>query len=697
MSSGKVSYPGPGCLVEFMQGNSPMQAVVLEVQGDKLRIYALNRRESKLAASRLLPWSGPTLGAGRLSRQSMDEALEERRALRASIAADISALEVWELTQGEISRTSANWLAGLLWEQPSIDHEAALGHVLLGAKSHFRFSPPDFEIFSAEVVAVREAEAENTRLREAFAVTGAQFFQKLLGIAQRKRGPLEAGEEPDATLAGKLKSLLLARITDPDETEDAALWKLLTRALPESPHQALLLAIAWGLVPEHHNFYLDRIAFERGEDWAAPFEGECRALVEASTQATAALPEDADLFVSIDPASTLDRDDAFSVSRTSEGGFMARIALACPALVWPFGGPLDKAVMRRASSLYLPEGDLHMLPKAIGRGLFSLDQNLVRPSLVVQLELSPTGELLESRLGLYAVTRTANLDLESAEAAIRACLEGDCSLPHAAMLGEALTLARLLQDKRIAAGAVITERPDPDIVAEEVDGETRVRIEQGPDAHLAHLVVGELMILCNCALAAWSIEQDLPLLFRTQDVALPREFSGIWTEAADICRVVRALPPASLECMPRRHAGLGLPAYATITSPIRRYSDLLNQGQIVACLQNGATRLSQEELAALLPTISACADAVNQVQRQRPRYWKLVFFRSHGDRAWWDGVVADENDAFATFSLPWAHLLVRGKRRRFGDKLYPGMRVQVRLGKIDPLLGEIQVLEAREA
>ncbi len=107
--------------------------------------------------------------------------------------------------------------------------------------------------------------------------------------------------------------------------------------------------------------------------------------------------------------------------------------------------------------------------------------------------------------------------------------------------------------------------------------------------------------------------------------------------------------------------------------------------------------MDQQDLGLLLPVLSARADAVTQVQRMRPRYWKLLFFRQQGDKEWWDAVVAEENEAFVTIALPWAQLLVRGKRRQFDEKLYPGMRLQVRLGKVSPLLGEIQVLEAREA
>lgn len=696
MSANKVRYPGPGCLVEFMQGNTPTQAVVLEEQGGRLRLYGINHRESALAANRLLPWTGPQLKqGGSMSREQMDEALEDHRALRATIASEISPLEVWELTQGEIGKTSAEWLAGLIWEQPGIDQEAALGHVLLQSKTHFRFSPPDFEIFPADIVASRLAEAESARLREAFAVTGAQFFQKLWEIHSRKRGQLTPQELPEQELAERLKAILFSRIADPDASEDAAVWKLLVKSLPDVQHLPLMLATAWELVPEHYNFWLDRADYQRGEDWAGEFAAECDALPEKSRQLSCSLPTADVPFVSADPAETTDRDDAFYVARTAEHGYEVQVCLACPACVWPFGSGLDKAVMRRSTSLYLPEGDLHMIPAAIGKDLFSLDAGQPRPALVLSMRVSPDGELLEAVPRLCSVSLKHNLDLEACEALFQE--DSGESDGLSAMLRTALELARLLQEKRIAEGAVITERPDPEVRLEDEQGQIKVHISDGPEASLTHLVVGELMVLANGAIASWAVENKVPLLFRTQDVALPKEFAGIWTEPHEITRVVRALPPASLEAAPKRHAGLGLDAYATVSSPIRRYADLLNQEQVLSFMASGSPRLDAAELGNLLPLLSSRLDAVTQVQRFRPRYWKLLYFRQQGDKKWWDAVVSEENEAFATISLPWAQLLVRGRRRQFDEKTYPGMPVQVRLGKVNPLMNEIQIVEVREA
>ncbi|MDR1946108.1 MAG: RNB domain-containing ribonuclease [Desulfovibrio sp.] len=701
MTAAKVQFPSAGCLVEFMQSNGPQQAVVLDAQKDRLRLYSIAKREISLPLSRLLPWSGPFLGAG-LSRQRMDEALEEHRLLRRSLAAGISLPELWELAQGELSRASAEWLAGLLWTEPDIDSEAALGHMLLSAKAHFRFSPPDFEIFDRETVEKRLTEAENTRLREVAAAAGSRFFHKLWEARNRKRGdpvPDEPEEFAGDGLGERLKTMLLDRVADPEHTENAALWTALVKGLPDLPHLPLTLAEIWGLLPEHHNFLLDRIGYERGEDWALAFAGERDELIKACGLLVGKLEQDDTPYVSVDSAGTKDRDDAFHVER-EDGAFLLRVALACPAAVWPFGGPLDKAVQKRASSLYLPEGDEHMLPSDTGRALFSLDEGLPRPALVFALRLSDRGELLHAGPELRLVRVAANLDLESCESVQTSGEQTGIAAkaaPFAPMLRSALDLARALRSVRIAAGAVITERPDPEILIHESEDGVRVEIAPGPDVPLSHMLVEELMVLCNGTAAAWGRERALPLLYRTQNVALPRDFAGIWSEAQDIARVIRALPPAILECTAKRHAGLALDAYATVTSPLRRYTDLFNQGQITRVLLRERPPLSPDETLALLPALSARIDAAGQVQRLRPRYWKLLFFRLHGDKLWWEAVVAEENENFVGVALPWAQLTVRGRRRQFDEKIYPGMRIKVRLGKINPAAGEIQVLETAEA
>lgn len=72
--------------------------------------------------------------------------------------------------------------------------------------------------------------------------------------------------------------------------------------------------------------------------------------------------------------------------------------------------------------------------------------------------------------------------------------------------------------------------------------------------------------------------------------------------------------------------------YAPSTSPLRRYPDMINETQIISLLRDGKPRWSKEELDTLLPLLNAHLDAAGQVQRFRPRYWKLLYFKQQGDR-----------------------------------------------------------------
>lgn len=708
MPDARVSFPTTGCLVECMQGNKPVLHWVLESNGDTVRLLAPGGKESKLGVSRLLPWYGPVFPSG-MTREGIAKTLQEHAASREALAKGIAVQEIWELAQGEVPHASAFWLAELAWEHPTIDQVAAMGHAVLACKTRFKFSPPEFEIYDAATVARKTTEQQAAQEREFLASVGGEFFRNLWAVHDRKRAPLTESEFPAPEQAECFARMLRDRLVDPETQNDADTWKLLTKSLPEDPHLALHLATAWGLVPEHHNFWLDRAGYDPDDTWHEPFAANLAALAAAVAEAAAnetgmASGPGGRAFVSIDPASTTDFDDAFSVFRQADGSYSLSLAFACPARFWPFGSELDKAVFRRASSLYLPEADHHMMPRDTVVHLFSLVERERRPAMVLDMTLSETGELLSLTPRASWVELGANLSLPGAQAVLdgpKSTVEVTArqimaAAPFGDMLKEGLELAEKLQLRRIDAGAVITERPDPEVSVEYEDGKARVSVCHAPHTPSAHMLVGEFMILANTSLAAWAAERDIPLLYRTQDVTLPGEFSGVWTEPEDISRIVKHLPPSNLETAPRPHAGLGVGIYAPLTSSIRRYTDLLNMAQILSWLETGTARLAAGELAAVQPMAAAFSETVGRVQRFRPRYWKLLFYKQMGDRMWWDAVVVEENDMFASLWLPLTQIAVRARRKTMGEKVYPGQKFKVRLGKIDPLRNEIRVLAVME-
>ena len=696
-NAGLVKYPGAGCVVEFMQGNSPQIAWVMEEQAGKLRLLLPNRREMTLAANRVLPWAGPQYGAGK-SRDEACALLAERKLAREALAASVNPEELWELAQGEVEKASALWLAELAQSEPDVDHVAACGQALLACKSHFRFQPPEFEIFSAEEVERRRVEAAIKREREQLIGGGAEWFRLLWESSQQHKGSPDAAFTPPEPVRSRLEQLLRARILDPETLEDDALWKQVSKGLPDDPHLPLLLAQAWGIVPEHYNFWLARAEYEEGDAWSSAFEPESNELVaRGSSFELKNLPG---LFLSIDSASTRDIDDAFDIAPRAGGGWSVDVALACPALVWPFGSPLDKAVARRATSIYLPEGDSHMMPECLGTGAFSLLAGQERPVFLLHCEVDQEGTLISCRPDVGRSALTANLSYVDCEAALAGEEAANPAVPYLDRLRMGLAFAETRQRRRVADGAVIIEKPDVDISLSGEGTDIEVELEPALIAPSAQLLVSEMMILANAGLAMWAKEQEIPLLYRTQDVVVPREFAGVWRSAPDIARVVRAMAPASLDTMPRPHAGMGLSAYSPVTSPLRRYSDLVNEAQALGMLLSGAPRWDADGLAALLPGLRERLDEAGLVQRMRPRYWKFLYIRQqarkHGEECCWDAEVAEENDAFVSISLPREQLMTRARRQLFGEKVFPGQHFKVRLGKVNPLRGEMTVMAARE-
>ncbi|MGE4312009.1 ribonuclease catalytic domain-containing protein [Desulfovibrio sp.] len=736
-----VRYPAPGCVVEYMEGNAVQIALITEEAGGRLRLLLPNRRETRLNASRLLPWLGPLHGAD-LGRDEAVRLLEQHKKCREDLASDVPVMDVWELAQGEVNVAPATWFAELFTSDPSADQVSAYGRALLACKSHFRFQPPDFQVFPADMVEKRLVE-EKTRLeREALIAGGAAFLRMLWDVACRKRElpppPVEgasSGEWPSADVAESLEEVLRSRMVDPEGQEFDALWRTLGKGLPDVPHLPLQLLVAWGKVPPHYNFWLDRAGFAPGDDWWTAHRDEVDALVHAAESgqmpdaalftpaaptpcmcddAAASIPAAAPAtsllfepgplpesplpFVSIDSASTRDVDDAFHVQPTDDG-YLLTLALACPALYWRFGGALDRAVLHRGTSIYLPEGDCHMLPEVLGTAAYSLLAGTPRPALCVEIPVDAHGRYGSCRTYLARVRLAANLTYRDSQAVLNAQSEG-VALPdnpaaaHAGQLSVGLELARKRQSARIEDGAVVMDRPDP-VISLEGEG-ADVRVHVGPDycAPDAQMLVAEMMIVASAAVAHWARERGMAMLHRVQDVVLPREYAGVWSTPQDMTRIMRALTPSGLEVQARPHAALGLDRYTPVTSPLRRYPDLVNEAQVVHFLCTGQPRWSEDALVSLLHALSPALDGAGQVQRFRPRYWKLLFFRQQGDKVWWSGVITEENDAFVSVSLPDQGMFVRGRRKLFDDRAHPGLQVDVRIGKVHPLYNEIMILEA---
>lgn len=672
-----------GCLIEYLQDNQPILGWILEDKIKSFSILNINKRILKINIPRILPWTGPHF-SGDYSREDILEQLAAHHNLRHKIKAEINPVLIWEMAQGEIESAPANWFAELIWDAPNCDQVAAMGHCLLEFKTHFKFQPPNFLILNQELVTKRLQLQEQERLQQELIARGQDFLQKLW--KQNQPGNKTIPPIIPEQVQNSLKKLLLLGIANPEHNEFKKIWKILSKGLPEHPHLPLILAEYWGIVQKHYNYLLDQEEYAWGDEWSRQFPEQ---LLEAKKRfSELALPAKDLALLSIDSESTQDIDDAFSISKQGSL-FCLKLALACPGLIWEFDTPLDQEVSHRASSLYLPEGTSHMLPEAIGIKLCSLQARQWKPVLLLELVLDEQGVIQDINLELIKTKLQNNLTYKEVEQLL--------TKKNNRFLDQALELATLLRTNRINQGAVIFEQSEPVLSLAREGNKLKVKLKQGELLTNSHLIVSEFMILANSAIALWANKHSLPLLFRTQDITLSPESAGLWQDPVKIYTLMREMAGAKIDTTPRPHASLGVQAYAPITSPLRRYLDLMNQGQIVHFLLHGRPKWEREKLEKKIPYLSSRAGAVTRIQRFRSRYWKLLYLQSWCKKKQWPAVIVGEEERHVIISLPREQIYIRGPKKIFGDKIMLGQRLEVRLGKIDPLTNDIKILNTWEA
>lgn len=670
----------PGAIVEYLQNNQPTLAWVMEVQISRVRVLNINQREVKLAVSRILPWPGPFYHHG-LSREEIIGLLKEHSRRRVEEQERLKVMEVWEMSQGEIDQAQVSWLAGLVWNDPDYDQMAALGRTMLQDRAHFKFNPPFFEVYPADVVEIRLEQERIAREKEKLISIGRVFYKSLWESGTKKTS---LPQIEDNEIADKLKNLIVARIKNPDESETQDIWSKVTTGLPQDQNLAFILGKNWGIYSPHHNFLLDQADYTWDESWTKDHTDEIQRIIETFERKIGQTR--LENLISIDSETTRDIDDAFTIE-VKDRKFWLTLALACPAMFWSPGSELDKAVAHRATSLYLPEGTSNMLPGVLAEDLFSLVEKKARPAMTIKLEIDDQASVLRLDLSKDWVLVDSNLTYETVENQLESGLSET--------LNNAYRLARLLRRKRLDNNAVVIEQDEPEIKLE-MNREVRVCIEEKPACKRAQLIVSEFMILANSALAGWAKDRGIPLYYRTQDIALPNNYCGVWTKPEDIYQVIRSLGATLTETAPKPHRSIGVSCYAPVTSPIRRYTDLINELQLVSFLEKGEPLMDKKDLEEMLPGFNSRISVVSQIQRYRPRYWKLLYLKQNCKTRTWRGIVVDNSGPFVVLSMPEELIMVRAGQELFGGKTRLGQAFRLRLGKIDPLNNEISVLQAWE-
>ncbi|GHT98170.1 exoribonuclease II [Spirochaetia bacterium] len=354
----------------------------------------------------------------------------------------------------------------------------------------------------------------------------------------------------------------------------------------------------------------------------------------------------------IDNAWSADPDDAVSIEDNT-----LYVHVADPAASILPGNPADVEARNRGSTLYLPEGTYRMIAEA-ALPLYALGLSDVSPALTFKMALNEDGSIKKTDI-FPSFVRVTRLTYEEADAIVAGDGAAAIASPYGPELHALFRLGERNLTRRLDAGAIAIDLPEVHITArpESVSAADRsvaaiaaaVSIEPSAPCKSADMV-RECMLLAGEGAAQWALQHRLPFPYITQETGdLPEEpLPGM----AGSYQLRRCMRPRSLSVKPGLHWGLGLDIYTQVTSPLRRYTDLLAHQQIRAFLRNtGDKPLSEEEVLVRLVAGEAAAQAAVHGERASRAHWTAVYL-SDKIGSVWDGIALDRKGGRAVVMIP---------------------------------------------
>jgi exoribonuclease-2 len=440
----------------------------------------------------------------------------------------------------------------------------------------------------------------------------ASIKAALAGIEKKKQQALIQAQYVEELKANRLpdalKPLALQLLFKPDK--NSIEYKALDAACAELHMTPQRLILATGGIASPKELHFSKFLFEsfpKGVGFPSVTPPHAPALPVADVQA-----------FSIDDVTTTEIDDAFSVVTLADGMVRVGIHIAAPALGIKPHDAIDVIARQRLSTVYMPGDKITMLPDHVVES-FTLAEGRNCPAVSLYATLNPEDwSIVSTETKAEAVPIAANLRHNDLDELVTEdnLAAGAGEYPHKAELALLWQWAQVLEKGRMAKRESFGLRPEQTNRVDfnfyvEDDIVTIARRKRGAPLDK---IVAELMIFANSSWGKLMHEHGVPGIYRSQGTG-----NG-WAAKMQVRMVTHAAP----------HQGLGVDQYAWSTSPLRRYTDLVNQWQILACVEHGVTaplvapfKPKDADLFAIVSAFDAAYGAYADFQTNMERYWCL--------------------------------------------------------------------------
>lgn len=653
-----------GKIIEYINQSRFICCICLQDKGNRLHLLTPSNREVNLSPKRAILISDSTMDALR-PREELVELLKRTDRNRDRLKEQIDVKELWMLVNNEKESFSNKYLAQLVFgDTADDDHISALVRALFKNRIYFkmkdgRFLPNSEEkvyqiIKQKEEEAIREQKLKQAgvwlkAVREGINAEGPPFKDEIIDLLIQVA--LYGNEARNFKFGKEL--LLLVGISDIRESRD--------------------LLIELGVWEEDENLDLIRLGVE--SSFTEEQLEESARLARAETNFDGRedfrdLPT-----LTIDGPFTRDYDDALSIEIVDEGLQIGIHIADVSAAILP-DSLLDREAAARASSLFLPFRQIPMIPRDLSQDTLSLKKGCDRRVISLLTRFDKSGELIDYRFvpGVIRVQRQLNYE------------EVNETLGEEALLKEMYRISQYLQQERMKRDALSLSLPELRV---KLNDDSSLSIESVDQNTPSRMIVAEFMILYNWLAARFCSDNQIPILFRRQ----PEPSERLSLEETGYVYYVfqqrRKLSPLQIDTSPGPHSGIGLNLYTNVTSPLRRYLDLVIQRQIGSFIAGDKLVYGEKELEEIRVFVEPVIRNLQLARRNRQRYWILKFLSQHQGETY-RAVILDELKSKYRIVLSDFFLVTEIKRRN-GKILGPGQEILVEVKKSDPWDDELKL------
>ncbi|MGB6067099.1 MAG: ribonuclease catalytic domain-containing protein [Desulfomonilaceae bacterium] len=588
-------------IIDYYDSRRISCGLILGVDDRRLRILNDQGKETKISSSRALISGKDTSFPVEGSRDEQVNKLKEINSRREEIKTRIDLQELWDVVGLETGEIDIEDLTELVFgSRHDPNYAPSLLRAIFEDRLYFKIRPDKIEVPRPEQVQQALIQREKERERTAFAARCADFLAR---FKETKR--IDVQDAPEGLVSLLEEAAQYGR----DWTTFKAAKDIFVQAGVSQKLDPFRVLVKLGVWSEDENISL------RAEKIPVEFSTEAEA--EAREVANRPLPDSVeDLtgedLITIDSVFTRDVDDALSL-RSEGDRTVIGIHITDVAHFVDHDSVLDREIRERATSIYLPETTIPMIPPELSEGAASLAMGEVRPAISLMVRLGHDLKPEDFTIIPSKVCVKERLSYDEADEKI--------SIPGSRE-SKIFAIANSLRGERVSSGALIFKDPELSV---HLDSNKKVEVACRDRETPSQILVSEMMILANSLFARFMKERGLPGLFRSQPPPLEKIELGPVYDPVLSYRSKKVLARGDLGTEPAPHSTLGLAIYTTATSPLRRYPDLLVQRQLKTALQGRPPLLGRSELESILTKIGYSLERATLLERERTRYFFLKY------------------------------------------------------------------------